>query len=48
MTHSVPLALRKRLEVEKTEKLELEDEEWIFEGLKNAGFGADKGPDGAG
>lgn len=47
MTHSVPLALRKRLEVEKTEKLELEDKEF-FEGLNKAGFGVDKGPDGAG
>lgn len=44
MTDSVPLALRKKLEVEKTEKLELEDKEF-FEGLKNAGFGDDKGLD---
>lgn len=44
MTHSVLLALWKRLKVEKTEKFELEDKKF-FKGLKNARFGVDKGPD---
>ncbi len=46
ITDSVPLAVRKRQEIEKTEKLEQENREF-FEGLKKAGFGVDKGPDGA-
>ena len=47
ITHSVPLALLKSREIEKTEKLELDNHEF-FEGLRKAGFGVDKGPDGAG
>lgn len=47
MTHSVPLALLKSREIEKTEKLEVDNYEF-FEGLRKAGFGIDKGPDGAG
>ena len=47
ITHSVPLAVRKRQEIEKTERLEQENK-GFFEGLKKAGFEVDKGPDGAG
>lgn len=47
ITHSVPLALLKSREIEKTEQLELYNHEF-FEGLRKAGFGVDKGPDGAG
>lgn len=47
MTHSVPLALLKSRKIEKTKKLELDNHEF-FESLQKAGFGIDKGPDGAG
>ena len=47
LTHSVPLALLKRREIEKTERLELENKEF-FERLRKTGFGVDKGPEGAG
>ena len=46
ITHSVPLALLQSREIEKTEKLELENHEF-FEGLRKADFWVDKGPHGA-
>jgi cation diffusion facilitator CzcD-associated flavoprotein CzcO len=47
LTHSIPLPLLKRREIEKTEQHMLENKEY-FEGLEKAGFRVDKGPDGAG
>jgi cation diffusion facilitator CzcD-associated flavoprotein CzcO len=47
LTHSVPLALLKSREIEKTVRLEQENHEF-FKGLRRAGFKVDKGPDGAG
>lgn len=47
LTHSVPLPLLKRREIEKTDRHMLENKEY-FEGLKQAGFSVDRGPDGAG
>ncbi|KAI1802053.1 FAD/NAD(P)-binding domain-containing protein [Daldinia bambusicola] len=47
ITHSVPLALLKRREIEKTDLHMLENKEY-FEGLERAGFSVDRGPDGAG
>ncbi|RYP07631.1 hypothetical protein DL765_009084 [Monosporascus sp. GIB2] len=47
LTHSVPLPLLKRREIEKTEQHMLENKEY-FEALEKAGFRVDKGPDGAG
>ncbi|KAI1481937.1 FAD/NAD(P)-binding domain-containing protein [Daldinia eschscholtzii] len=47
ITHSVPLALLKRREIEKTDVHMLENREY-FKGLERAGFSVDRGPDGAG
>lgn len=47
ITHSVPLAVLKRREIEKTQELERNHHDF-FEGLRRAGFAVDKGPDGAG
>lgn len=47
LTHSVTLPLLKRREIEKTEEQMLKNKEY-FQGLEQAGFRVDKGPDGAG
>ena len=47
LTHSIPLAVLKRREIEKTQRLE-RDSYQFFEGLRKAGFKVDRGPDGAG
>ncbi|ATY66649.1 flavin-binding monooxygenase [Cordyceps militaris] len=47
ITHSVPLPVLKRKEIEKTDEHMLENKEY-FEALQKAGFRIDRGPDGAG
>ncbi|KAK3365104.1 hypothetical protein B0T24DRAFT_652243 [Lasiosphaeria ovina] len=47
LTHSVPLPLLNRREIEKTDQHMIENKEH-FEGLEKAGFRVDRGPDGAG
>ncbi|OAQ99480.1 hypothetical protein LLEC1_02333 [Akanthomyces lecanii] len=47
ITHSVPLPVLKRKEIEKTDEHMLENKQY-FEALEKAGFKIDRGPDGAG